>query len=396
MPCHEQNDRAMNSAATISDGARSSLGRHVNALDGLRAVAIILVLLFHLTPGHNSDQGLRSLFFKVADIGWSGVDLFFVLSGFLITGILLKAKSKQRPMRHFLARRMLRIVPAYFLALGIVFFLVPVATGSYPVPAASQQAPYWLYVANMFSVTYEQVFGPFGTGHFWSLAVEMQFYVLWPLVVYRGSTRTVLQVGAACLILAFTARAIAVSWGAPWWVTFGWMPMRMDGLIVGSLIAVALYADVSHARVRPFVRMVLAAGAMAVFAVAWFGWGGALFSTGEILSKAVLRVVLPTLVSLFYGAVQWASLQPNRLAAFLSHPFFEPIARYSYGIYITHFLLSPWLEANWGPRILARWTGGQDSATYLYFVLASGLSFVLAMMSFHLVEKHFLRLKSRF
>ena len=374
----------------------SPTAARVDALDGLRAIAILLVLLIHLTPGHNSDQGLRSLPFKLADIGWSGVDLFFVLSGFLITGILLKARANQKPMRHFLVRRMLRIVPAYFLALGVIFILAPVLSGAYPVPAASVQAPYWLYLANLFPDTYEQQFGPFATGHFWSLAVEMQFYVLWPLVVYHGSTGTVLRAGAACLVLAVAGRAIAAAWGAPWWVTFGWMPMRMDGLVVGAFIAAALQARVRYEQVRPFIWAVLATGAAAISLVAWYGWGGAIFRSGEGLRANALRVVLPALMSLFYGAVLWASLQPNRLAAFLSSPFFEPIARYSYGIYITHFLLTPWLEAHWGPRILARWTGGADSATYLYFVLASSLSFVVAMASYHLVEKHFLRLKARF
>ena len=81
---------------------------HIGALDGLRSAAIVLVLLYHLSPEHESDLGLRALPFKIADLGWSGVDLFFVLSGFLITGKLLAAKNEPHRFRNFYARRALR------------------------------------------------------------------------------------------------------------------------------------------------------------------------------------------------------------------------------------------------------------------------------------------------
>src|SRR5262245_23786679 len=100
----------MNIARQLENSSSPS-GTRVDALDGLRAVAILLILLWHFTPNHNSNQGLRSIVFKIADIGWSGVDLFFVLSGFLITGILLRAKAANSPLRYFLMRRILRILP---------------------------------------------------------------------------------------------------------------------------------------------------------------------------------------------------------------------------------------------------------------------------------------------
>ena len=86
---------------------------YLRALDGLRAIAIILVVLYHCTPNHNSDLGLKSLVFKIADIGWSGVDLFFVLSGFLITRILISYQARGLTLSLFFKRRLLRIVPLY-------------------------------------------------------------------------------------------------------------------------------------------------------------------------------------------------------------------------------------------------------------------------------------------
>ena len=109
--------------------------RHIDALDGLRAAAILLVFLFHLTPGDDSNQGLRSLLSKVADIGWTGVDLFFVLSGFLITGKLLQARAEPHRFRDFYIRRSLRIFPLYYAALAFVLLVLPLVSRTPPSPA---------------------------------------------------------------------------------------------------------------------------------------------------------------------------------------------------------------------------------------------------------------------
>jgi peptidoglycan/LPS O-acetylase OafA/YrhL len=370
----------------------SSSGR-IDALDGLRAMAILLVLLHHFTPNHNSDQGLRSIVFKIADLGWSGVDLFFVLSGFLITGILLRAKASNSPLRHFLMRRILRILPAYYLALGIIFLFLPFVLRLYPVPAMSAQAPYWFYVANMLFPT-PDLGGCLQLTHFWSLAVEMQFYVLWPLVIYQFSSDTVWKVVLAAFALVVIGRIVAVIMDVNPWVTIAWTPFRADGLIVGSLIAVAVHAGVRYERVRSALLVTLVAGFIFALVVTWFGKSGSIWvTTKDLVTYPVLRVSLPCALSLLYGAALWISLQRNLLSAFLGSPIFKPLALYSYGTYIFHFLLSPLFKQSFGPQILVHWTGGQDVPIYLYFVLASSVSFALAMASYHLVEVHFLRLK---
>jgi len=369
----------------------------VDALDGLRAIAILLVLLFHLTPNHDSDQGLRSLIFKAADIGWSGVDLFFVLSGFLITGILLRAKAANSPLRHFLMRRILRILPAYYVALSIIFLLVPFALRAYPTPATSVQAPYWFYTDNYIFPSRPDLGGYFGIAHFWSLAVEMQFYVLWPLVIYRFTSDTVWKVGLAALILVVVGRIVAVVMDVDPSVTFSWMPFRADGLIVGSLVAAALDAGMRNEQLSPFGWLTVAVGSVFALLVAWFHMGGSIWKSQEYpLMYLVLRVTLPCTLSLLFGAVLCLSLQRNWLSALLGSRVFKPLALYSYGIYIIHGLLTPIFEESFGPQILVYWTGGHDAPVYLYFVLSSGVSFVLAMASYHLVEIHFLRLKPNF
>jgi|GEM_PF-4622502 len=106
-----------------------------------------------------------------------------------------------------------------------------------------------------------------------------------------------------------------------------------------------------------------------------------------------MRVILPLAIALLYGAVLWMSLQRNWFARLLELSMFRPIARYAYGIYIVHFLLMPTFEAAFGPKILARYFRDSDFAIYSYFLIASCISFLIAMLSYHMVERHFLRLK---
>ena len=156
-------------------------------------------------------------------------------------------------------------------------------------------------------------------------------------------------------------------------------------------------SGVLYERVRPAVLLTVVGGFIFAGLLTWFGMTAPLFSTkGYPLTYLVLRIVLPCALSVVYGAVLWVSLQPNLFSAFLSSPVFKPLALYSYGIFIIHNLLRPIFENTFGPQILVRWTGGHDAPVYLYFVLSSSISFVLAMASYHLIEIHFLRLKSNF
>jgi peptidoglycan/LPS O-acetylase OafA/YrhL len=366
----------------------------LEALDGLRAIAIGLVLLNHFTPGRNSNQGMGGLIFKVADIGWAGVDLFFVLSGFLITRILLNARATDQPIRHFFIRRALRIVPAYFLVLALVFF-VPAMVGLHPVPSLSTQIPYWFYYSNYDAASYELLFGSFGMSHFWSLAVEMQFYLAWPLIIYNCNTQTVGRIAVIALLCAPAARGVAASLDTHWTVYFGWTLLRMDGLLVGSLVALAMYRGVTFERVKLFAWSLVWVGAAFIGWVIWTDRAFAMFKGLDYPLHVQLTVLIPTIVSLFCGAVLWIGLQRNTLGKVLAHPVFRPLATYSYGTYLVHYVLMPTFEKTFGPQVMQVWIGGGDFAVYMYFLLASGCSVVIASAMYHLVESRFLALKSQ-
>ena len=143
------------------------------ALDGLRGVACVLVVVYHLFPFFN-----QYLFF-----GWMAMDIFFVLSGFLITDILMKTFGQKNYLRNFYARRLLRVFPLYYTTLILFFFILP-GIGRLPVSLdylIQNQLYFWLFLQNWLLI-----FKP-GTSdalnHLWSMAVEEQFYLLWPIAV---------------------------------------------------------------------------------------------------------------------------------------------------------------------------------------------------------------------
>jgi peptidoglycan/LPS O-acetylase OafA/YrhL len=379
-------------------GAREPAeGDRIGSLDGLRAIAILLVLLYHLTPNHDSNQGLKSVVFKIADIGWSGVDLFFVLSGYLVTGILFAYRQHGRSVQSFFVRRSLRIMPAYYLTLLLVFLAVPLFLGLYEIPRLNDQLPLWLYFSNYIESRSQRVGEWFNLDHFWSLAVEMQFYVLWPLMVYRLPPATVRRLAVGILIAALVGRALLVWWDVNWMITFAWLPWRIDGLAIGSLVALYSHREAAAvARWEGFLPIIAGALGLLILSVAWFGYASAIFKSPGNIQIASVRVVLPLVLSLFYGAILVLALQDNVLSKVLSAGALKSIARYSYGIYIYHYLLIPTYDRYLHPDLLAPWIGGRELAIYSYFAICATISFIVAAASYHLFEVKFLRMKSRY
>ena len=176
----------------MTHAGRSRAG-FIPELDGLRAIAIILVFLHHSRaqlPVVNMTTFYLGWYFGQ---GWMGVDLFFVLSGFLITGILLETRETSNYFTGFYARRVLRIFPLYYLVLTAVIvggslLNVPKITATLPVP--QDRWLYFCYLMNWVGL-WRGHFGANSIGHFWSLAVEEQFYLVWPLIVWMVRPRTV-------------------------------------------------------------------------------------------------------------------------------------------------------------------------------------------------------------
>src|SRR5579885_3225639 len=158
---------------------------HIPALDGLRGIAILLVLWFHFR-GYLGGEPIQCTLAIIGEFGWIGVDLFFVISGFLITRILLQTKEKPDYFRSFYTRRALRIFPLYYASLAVLF-LAPMSFMSHSLPVAHDRLWFWIYLAN-WNPLFEQI-RPGSAAHFWSLSVEEQFYLVWPLLVWALSRK---------------------------------------------------------------------------------------------------------------------------------------------------------------------------------------------------------------
>jgi peptidoglycan/LPS O-acetylase OafA/YrhL len=220
----------------------------VGELDGLRGVSIALVLLFHYFVQHIETRpgSLGAYLQKYLSLTWAGVDVFFVLSGFLLGGILLDQRGAENFFRVFYLRRALRIMPPYalFLALfALALALLPAATHPAMSWLLTDPLPFWAYVLYLqnFFMAGEGRLGPNFGAPTWSLAVEEQFYLLFPLLIYYCPPRRIFHVLVALVCAAPLLRA-ALYFAAPEGALAGFvlLPSRWDSLLLGALAAWAV------------------------------------------------------------------------------------------------------------------------------------------------------------
>lgn len=362
-------------------------GDRLAGLDGLRAAAVALVMLFHLTPGRVSHHGLQSVVFKVADIGWSGVDLFFVLSGFLITRLLLKGIDRGEGLAGYFVRRLLRIVPLYYLALLFFLVLLPgagVFAETYREP--DPRWPLWLFASNYFTKM-----GFFG--HFWSLAIEMQYYLVWPVILVSVSRRTAIRLCLVLLVASVAIRAGLYFAGMDYAATHRWTPSHLDGLVTGSLLALGAARRHGLERFASAARWIAVGAAAPLAFVAWKGQGGLLFHAETRSGMHFLvRVVLPSAVAILCGALLVVAIGGG-MKGVLQGRVQSALARYSYGMYVYHFLMTPFFIDWFPPAAFQRAGLSVDQSIYLHFLLGAGTTLAIAATSFHLYEQRFLRLK---
>src|ERR1035437_5570398 len=238
------------------------MNTHIKALDGIRGLAILIVLMHHFGDGTLiPNSAFERAFSDVLQFGWCGVDLFFCLSGFLITGILLATVDHPNYFRRFYARRILRIFPAYYLFVAVIVLSVIAANHfGYYRHNTDGQLWIWFYLSNWHDTALPR------TGHLWSLAIEEQFYLVWPLAIAAFRLRAL----SFCLyiaILSFIARLVAVyMFGCGGRTIYMMTPFRMDGLALGGAAACIAASPQILSKVKGIIPWLV--GIFAVIALA--------------------------------------------------------------------------------------------------------------------------------
>jgi peptidoglycan/LPS O-acetylase OafA/YrhL len=320
------------------------------------------------------------------------VDLFFVLSGFLITGILLDARGAPHFFRDFYARRVLRIFPLYYaalLGLTVAGAVVAVRTGHAPLVPTLWC---WLYVTNVAVGFFPGAEGPYYVGHFWSLAVEEQFYLGWPLVVaWLGARR----LGAVCLWILAAGLALRVGMvvgGAPPMATYVLTPARLDALAAGGLLACWARDGAGKGSWAGRASVPAFWVALAVFVAAM-----ALQRSPRADGPWVLTVGLSAAAVASGALIQHvvAGVPAGRVASALRAPWLVRLGALSYGLYVIHYPVHHLLTRLPAATPFAV-LGSAVPYALARTLVGIALTYAIAWLSWNLLERRFLALKARF
>jgi peptidoglycan/LPS O-acetylase OafA/YrhL len=334
---------------------------HYPSLDGLRGVAVLSVILYHV------------LHFRP---GWMGVDLFFVLSGFLITSILLDTKNSPAYFKNFYIKRLLRIFPLYYGTL-LLFFLPFLLKHSYTI--VSEALPYFGYVQNIsFTIARSWPVDSLSSlNHFWSLAIEEQFYIFFPLLIYFVKDRMLPFICGALVILAIACRCWFYFTTKNDVACYTFTFCRMDGLLIGALAN--MYAR-KYNRVRLGYFMAVLLLAIVVSCIN-MDFTNPLYLTFGFTINALL-----------FAFILLLSLSPNTyIAKIMYSPVLRHLGKYSYGLYVFHHIF--FILINYAITTRFKESGTMQN---LIPVITLAATYITALLSFHLFETPILRLKKKF
>jgi len=383
-----------------ADPQISSKTRRDSALDGLRGLAILLVFIFHYGGGLQSTDPAQRVVGYFTQFSWSGVVLFFALSGFLITGSLWETRHTITHLLNFYARRALRILPLYTLAL-LAVAVAALATGA----RFTQLRPLLVFVGFLQNYPHLSSYAlktpsPLPLYHFWTLAVEEQFYLLWPLVIFfahsrRHALRLSLWFFGICVFFLFSVYTMAPFVGAVSHHLYDYFLLTQGGaLALGSALSLAMGNRASptgrkpgsHRLVRKYARPAFFVG-LAIYVLTCLSAGSfyladplqfwlglpALSVAAAAAIPLVLRTGLPRTV------FSWAPL--------------GWLGRISYGFYVFHILLEP-LYDHLGANIAHTNTG--DYYHIVRAILAFVITYIVSLLSFYFFEKPIISLKRFF
>ncbi|MBD2677424.1 MULTISPECIES: acyltransferase [Nostoc] len=372
---------------------------YMPVLNGYRGIALLLVFLFHcvLEIPVKTDNPAVFIYQKIMNFGWCGVDAFFVLSGFLITGILLDNREKPNYFKNFYARRMLRIFPVYYIVLILFLGVIHPLIRSYESPndLDSFQIWYWFYIENLQWLLQGRFdYGPLA--HFWSLAVEEQFYLVYPLLVYLTPRKFLSRFLGIVIIgvvlyrnwLLLTQPLTSQITAGIYFNTF----CRLDSLAIGSLIALWMRSETMIPwliKIAPIAMILSSIGLMIIFVIQG---GITLFTVG-------MDSIGFTLLAIFFGSLLVLSItkpQNSFLPKVLNWPPLQSLGIISYGFYVYHGLLGLVL-INKIYKYMEKYLYNSFIIYHLMAIFCIGiLTLAISLLSWYFLEQPFLKLKTYF
>jgi len=349
-------------------------------LDTLRGIAVLGVLFLHGFAWQYGGIRFGSparFFLHITQPGWLGVNLFFVLSGFLITGILLESRNRPYYYRRFYARRALRILPPYYSLLIVLGLIHQASLGFLGLS--------FIYLSNL-----TDFFGAtMSYGPLWSLAVEEQYYILWPTVVRKLSRRSLALCSIAICAAVPISRAVSFRYwhgvGIDWYTWF-----VADGLATGSLLAVLLRTPIRRGQVVRLCAFLLTVAPILAVAGTPFG-----ILTRQRLLGAALQY---TLINVFFAGflLLFLLLGTGSGKRYVARPVFQFFGYISYGLYLFHFMVFRiYDKVTWAYWPQLQPSAGHFGLVMIRFAVAGGAAVGLAYLSRKYYEERFLSLKDR-
>jgi peptidoglycan/LPS O-acetylase OafA/YrhL len=354
-------------------GSSSIIRAHMPELDSLRGVAILLVLFFHgMAPVQNAALSpAGKIIFDLSQYGWGGVNLFFVLSGFLITGILLDSRDRADYYRRFYIRRALRILPALYAILILLLI-------------GGWIQWRFLLLSTVFLANCAPLLGvPLQYGPLWSLAVEEHFYLLWPALVRKLFPGRLMLIISVIFVLSPLSREIGFAlahYPKDFASLYTWS--NLDGLATGAFLGIWVRQPwFRREQLSRVALLLLLIGIDAfVMIVKYPRSEAAIGSTAfNLVSAGILSLAL------LVGTSRWKFL--------VDRPFLKFLGFISYGLYLVHLLtyrLAELLFSHWFSQLIA--AGWPTTAMLMRFVTGSILAIVVAYVSRRSLEEKFLRM----
>jgi peptidoglycan/LPS O-acetylase OafA/YrhL len=345
-------------------------------------MAILLVVFYH-------NFGFVKYFF----FGWLGVDLFFVLSGFLITDILLKTVNSPGYFKNFYVKRVLRIFPLYFLSLIIFLLILPKVSG-FPLDMSfyiGHQWWFWTYLQNWFLIFYDVGNTTTAIQHYWSLAVEEQFYIVWPLVIFLiRKPKLLLAIAGFLLMVVICARVYMWSIQIKDLNYFGlYTYTRIDGICIGSMLAILQFMRSSFIN-RYFTVLILLLAAMNF--VFYF------INKAYNFTFPYFAIVGYTTFAMLFAIIVHEVIQgKNRILNLILN--IKPLrffGRISYGLYIFHWpvylILYGWIDE----KVRSAIKVSENSLAVIVSILLTIIGILISTLSFYTFERYFLKKKKAF